>query len=569
MKRQDLEQLIDALFDGLISDADRLRLEAELLVDEEARKIYYHRARLDALLAAWGQPQAHAGIGALADSPPTDGAEETVGGPLASRVGRFRGAGERPAWHRWLAMAAAVLLALSGSWMAWRWRLSPRSGGAQSWQETMGVAPTVPSSSGERNERELAIVGYGVIAHQLDARWGGEVMLQDGSLLPAQPLHLQSGLVQLDLFSGVSLVIEGESRFQVLSPMEVRVERGKVRARVPEPAQGFRLLTRAGEVVDLGTEFAVDAEDDGASVVVIDGEVEWHPREGQAERLGQGQRAGSLPTATTSGEFIGVDEMRELAQGSRQRRLRQWEEFAETWRQDPRMLLYLRTDAPSVQKRRLHNRCANRRASDGAVVAATPSSDRWGRPNAALDFSPAGSRVRVNVPGIHQSLSLICWVKINSLDRWYNSLFLTDGHEQGEPHWQIMDDGRLFFSVKKRDVFDRSKGELDKHVYYSPPFWKPELSGRWLMIATVYDVPRMQVTHYLNGQVLSREAIPEEYVVKEVRIDNASICNWGLPERDQPRFAIRNLNGSLDEFMLLAAPLRDEEILDIYERSRP
>ena len=166
-------------------------------------------------------------------------------------------------------------------------------------------------------------------------------------------------------------------------------------------------------------------------------------------------------------------------------------------------------------------------------------------------------------------MTFYCWTRIDSLDRLYNSLFLTDGHELHEPHWQIMDDGRLFFSVKKRDLFDRSRGEKDKHIFYSPPFWNTSLSGRWLMIATVYDSQRRMVTHYLDGELLSEEAIPEEYLVTNIRIGDASLCNWGLPERDQPRFAIRNLNGSLDEFLLFSAALSTDEIRRLYANGQP
>ena len=132
-----------------------------------------------------------------------------------------------------------------------------------------------------------------------------------------------------------------------------------------------------------------------------------------------------------------------------------------------------------------------------------------------------------------------------------------------------MDDGRLFFSVKKRDRFDLSKGELDKHIYYSPVFWDSSLSGQWLMIATVYDVDGKSVTHYLNGKQLSVESIPEEYLVQTVRIGNASLCNWGLPERDEPRFAVRNLNGSMDEFALFKAALSAQEIRKLYDDGKP
>jgi len=206
---------------------------------------------------------------------------------------------------------------------------------------------------------------------------------------------------------------------------------------------------------------------------------------------------------------------------------------------------------------------------EGAIVAAARVADRWGVAGSALDFSPTGSRVRLTVPGEYGSLTLLCWVKINSLDRWYNSLFLTDGHELHEPHWQIMDDGRLFFSVKKNDTWDPKKGEKNKHIFYSPPFWSTSMSGQWLMIATVYDVDARKVTHYLNVRPLSTEAIPPEYLVESVSIGNASLGNWGLPEREDSHFAVRNLNGSMDEFALFSAALTSKEIENIYENGKP
>ena len=166
-------------------------------------------------------------------------------------------------------------------------------------------------------------------------------------------------------------------------------------------------------------------------------------------------------------------------------------------------------------------------------------------------------------------MTFLTWVKINSLDRWFNSLFLTDGHELFEPHWQIMDDGSLFFSVKKNDNYDPAKGVQDKHIFYSPSFWNSSMSGQWLMIATVYDVDARQVTHHLNGQVLSRETIPDEFLVETTNIGAASIGNWGLPSREDPAFAVRNLNGSMDEFAFFAAALSDEEISEIYQHGKP
>ena len=70
--------------------------------------------------------------------------------------------------------------------------------------------------------------------------------------------------------------------------------------------------------------------------------------------------------------------------------------------------------------------------------------------NAISDQRVRETEVRVEILGEFDSLTFACWVKIDSLDRWYNSLFLTDHYNQGEPHWQILDTGQLFFSVRHK-----------------------------------------------------------------------------------------------------------------------
>ncbi|MCA9144263.1 MAG: FecR domain-containing protein [Planctomycetales bacterium] len=538
-------QLIDALLDGDISDADFLRLEAELSVDPNARREYYERIKLSLLLE-----------NVATELPPS--AESSLQFSEAESV-----IGKRWKWaFSVMAVVAAALLVALGLQFT-----SPRRHHAEVTQKQ----PAQPTN----NNTENAVAGFAVIAGQADAIWGNEQSLATGSLVSTGELRLRSGVVQLELFSGVSLVIEGDATFSVISPMEVAVARGKVRARVPEPAHGFRIRTDEGEVVDLGTEFAVNVSEEGSEVHVLDGEIEWQPRGSAAQLMERGEsikrsKDGRSIDASDS-EFLGSNELKERLLAEQSAGLERWKEATERLRQDPRLVSLYQVTNGNLLTRRLPNLALGQEvtSSEGAIVAAAASRGRWGQSDGALDFSPAGSRVRLSIPGEYRSLTLLCWVKINSLDRWYNSLFLTDGHEQGEPHWQIMDDGRLFFSVKKRDVFDLSKGERDKHIYYSPTFWDSSLSGQWLMIATVYDVDAMQVTHFLNGRVLSQESIPQEYLVETVRIGNASLCNWGLPEKDQPRFAVRNLNGCLDEFALFGAALTSEEIKRMYDDGKP
>lgn len=532
MNVQERNQLIDALLEGAISEADFLRLEAELSVDPAGRMAYYDRLALSVLLEAEA------------------GAQKTMTRKTAPSPTSARG--WVPAFS-----AAAAFVALLG-FVGFLWKLKPD-----------GQKPLLPT--------EQRASGFAVVAGQVNTVWRNTAPLADGALVPAGGLELASGVAQIELFSGVTLVVEGDAMFEVISPMEMSVTRGKVLARVPEPARGFRIRTAEGDIVDLGTEFALSVAPTNSEVHVLQGEVEWHPRAEGTRRMGLGEalRWGADGKGTTLAAkaegFVGMAELSERLISARAARRGEWQRFSDTLRRDPRLVAYYRMGVADRWNRRLPNEAAGGAASarEAAIVAAARVADRWGEPGNALDFSPTGSRVRLNVPGGYRSLTLLCWVKINSLDRWYNSLFLTDGHDLHEPHWQIMDDGRLFFSVKKRDIWDPRRGERDKHIFYSPRFWNASLSGRWLMIAVTYDVEARTVAHYLNGEILSQEAIPEEYLVETVSIGPASLGNWGLPERDEPRFAVRNLNGSLDEFALFAAALTPREIKDIYDHGKP
>ena len=531
MNRDEINELIDALLEGDISEADFLRLEAELSVDRSAREIYFDRLTLSVLL------EVEAGA-----SPP-----KVMPVPAATRR-----------WWPTLAAIAAgiVVLASVGSMLFNSLRQGP------------AAAKPV----------ELQASGFAVLTGQSDAVWDGVGPLADGALLPSGRIHLASGVAQLELFSGVTCIVEGEAEFEVLSPMEMMVTRGKVRAHVPEPAHGFRIRTAEGEVVDLGTEFALDVSPTKSEVHVLDGQVEWHPRSdgmrlmAKGEALRWGSDGKGLGLAADAGSFVGMAELGEKLNSARETRHADWEQFSEKLRHDPRLAIYYRMGGDGRWSRRVSNDATATADAglDGAIVAAARVPDRWGRPGGALDFSPAGSRVRVAVPGEYRSFTLMCWVKINSLDRWYNSLFLTDGAKVTQPHWQIMDDGRLFFSVKKRDNTEVKKGQRDKYHFMSPPFWNASLSGQWIMIATTYDVDARTVTHFLNGRVLSEEAIPEEYLVEHVTIGAASLGNWSEPVyRTDPHFAVRNLNGSMDEFALFTAPLSPEEIANLYRHGKP
>lgn len=106
-------------------------------------------------------------------------------------------------------------------------------------------------------------------------------------------------------------------------------------------------------------------------------------------------------------------------------------------------------------------------------------------------------------------------------------------------------------------------------VYMTEPIWDSSMSGQWLHLAAVFDPARRIVMQYLNGQPVSQHEIVDKFLVTQLRIGPAEIGNWGQPFRDSPWFAVRNLNGTIDELAIFDAALTDGEIRALYEQGKP
>ncbi|MFT5131108.1 MAG: hypothetical protein ACI8W8_004743, partial [Rhodothermales bacterium] len=316
MKPDERDKLIDALCDGALSEADFLRLEAELIVNPDARVGYYDRLKLHTTLEL---------------------ETEDLVLPLPSRPSSFK---------LLAVFATAAALILAGV-LAW-----PKKPVAES-------AKVEPGAS-----------GFGVVAEQADASWS----LNRGDLLPQGMLRLESGVAELELFSGVSVIVEGGSEFEVLSPMELSVRTGQLRANVPPPATGFRIRTANGDLVDLGTEFVVAVTPTHADMYVIDGEIEWHPTTSPMRTL----REGESLRWTAAGEPEAVDfKAPSPVDFDTQRAARHeaWQTYSRELRKDPRLLVYFPMNQKGGWDRELVDEAGAGR--HGTIVRAKRSADRW------------------------------------------------------------------------------------------------------------------------------------------------------------------------------------------------
>jgi hypothetical protein len=116
-----------------------------------------------------------------------------------------------------------------------------------------------------------------------------------GVATPIEGMQLRQGLYQLcrgmieiEYKSGAVLVMRAPATFDLVDNACVRLDDGQLAAHVPEPATGFRIETPGATVIDLGTDFAVQAiKETESEVHVFNGEVliDLHGEKGRTADL--------------------------------------------------------------------------------------------------------------------------------------------------------------------------------------------------------------------------------------------------------------------------------------------
>lgn len=545
--------------DGCIDDEELEALQRALFEFPEARREFVQHQLLNVALKC----DADAGLPA------------SIEPSLYEEMQKAAAARMRPISWGWLfAIAVTVLCVALGGLLI-------------NQQSTPMIAKTEP----ERRSQGIAMITQLVGADDSMSSW------EVGDSLVPGVFEIESGVAQLEFFCGATVILEGPAKLDLKSSMFAVVHEGRLRAQVPPAARGFTLSLDEMNVVDLGTEFGVTVSQGQSTVQVFDGEVSLRAtapersdefelsrvlkHDVNEKRLyaGQGIRrdaSGQVESTSTSPEsFVDIQTLHERASTQQQARYDRWDRWSNSIRDDSRLVAYYPFSKSEASARRLKNQASHSGVKDsqtgseslgaeldGAIVGAARVSGRWPQKD-SLEFKRPGDRVRVEIPGEFSSLTLAAWVRIDSLDRRFNSLFLTDHYDHGEPHWQILENGQLYFSIRP------TLGNSRDGKILSPVFWTPSMSGKWIHLATTYDAQSGQVVHYCNGQAIHHQTLLEMQRVQNARIGIASIGNWALPTHPDASFAIRNLNGSIDEFMLFSDALNNEEIDDIYQHGKP
>jgi len=411
--------------------------------------------------------------------------------------------------------------------------------------------------------------GIAVLTQSVDAEWGEGQSFPAGSILSPGELKLAGGLVQIEFYSGARLILDGPADLTLVSVNQAICNSGRLRAFVPPNARGFTVLSPQFELVDLGTEFGVQVGKNGeAQIQVFDGEVEVYPPDGlrSPDRLQRLLGGGGLSWLASGkvekielepGSFPSFEEIRSRTQSRSLKRLEAWRSWNESLSNDERVIVHYDFEGDGSQ---LVDHGSSE--SHGAIVGSEWTNGRWPG-KGALEFKRPGDRVRINVPGEFDAMTLSAWIRMDALTGRSQALMLSDGYKVGFAHWQFSEGGNLRLGVRIPSGSDKVKAS----GYGSPVLFSPRRIGTWNLVSTVYDRASGEVRHYLNAHEVSREQMIYDQPLK---IGPADIGNWGVPHGAKPQEQpVRNFVGRIDEITIWKTALSAEKIRDIYLKTRP
>jgi hypothetical protein len=521
MEPTPFDRLVDGYLRGTLSEGQA----AELLALLQSRPDLGHE-----LLDQWQMDSL------LKDSAP--GGSLPLSVPVAASAPEGR-------WRIW-AVCALLLAAGLGAWGALKF----------------GVAqPGGPAARPETTTRAIAL-----LARSADARWARNApQPQVGSSLGPGRVRLESGLIQIDFFSGARLVLEGPAELQIISSSEAYCASGRLFAEVPSQARGFRMGTPEGALVDPGASYGLHVAAEGCEIHVFRGEMQLAADTGELRRLAPGcavalskHQLRTIALAPAAA-FHNPDDLALRASSQWHARLEKWRAAGRRWNQDPSLLIRFDFETENASEgalNRVEAASPQMRGADGAVVGGGRTEGRWaGKP--AFHFRNVADRIRVEVPGEFSSLTLAAWIRVDALERSFSGLMMSEKWSQGAVHWQLLRNGGVRLGLAPYD-------SVSARDYDSPVVFSQERLGQWVHLAVVIDAVSGQVVHYVDG--VEPRRVP--FLLHPLKVGVADLGNWNVRATDDS-MAIRHLNGAMDEFAFYGRALRAEEILELWDCGRP
>ena len=540
----ELHELLDALVENNLAGERRKRLE-EWLSESDAARIHYIRFMdMSSSLFSFADER-------LSD----EDAEEVTFEPEAGRLLRF-----------FKPLAAAAGIAVIG-FFGYNSYLSKNSSNLIVEKPSVETSESTVSSS-----FALTSDTVGVLTRASGVEWDED---SDYRPLPNEPLRagrlkLNAGLAQIEFLQGANVVLEGPVEFELFGPNEGSLLLGKLRANVPQVAKGFSIDTPKGKVVDLGTEFGLNVEEDGVTeIYVYVGKVLFEGKDRDAELAFEELEAGEAVFVDQKGDltwidmpsepFFGTADLAYRSMEESQRRHSAWVELSEELAADPRNSLYFTFDDHRSWSRILRDDAQSKKdRHDGAIVGCKWSEGRWPG-KGALSFAGENDRVNLKLSKPLRSATFASWVRLKELGSVMNPIICSTILDQkvatlGSACWGIDGTGRIVL---------RAKGTDSSIQYVSSVAFRKERIGQWTHLATTYDADNKMVSHYVDGRPFSREKMQVDL---KLFFGKSALGHNGRQLKGKRGHGLR---GSIDEFFVFNEAFAEEEVRRLYEIGRP
>ena len=415
----------------------------------------------------------------------------------------------------------------------------------------------------------LAILMESVGANFVDN--GMQPTKTNGILYPGE-IILESGITAIEFYSGARVILEGPAILELTSENSAILREGRIRAQVPPQACGFSVSTPQIEVIDLGTEFGMNIEEDGhltevhcfsGLVDIYEDAMSQNPKalrsleSGEAVRI-QPNSIQKIPANSMA--FISYSELAQTSLENSTMRHQKWQELIEEIRADEDILALYTFEGQGPRERSLVNQVSfQSQFSHGAIVGCRWTNGRWPS-KGGLEFKSPSDRVHFQSNEPYQTITLSTWVRLDAMPRRLTSLLSSSERSSNSMDWALTSKGQITLKVQN----DENK---KMHSFTSSPILNRNMLGKWIHLASVFNSNEKKVSHYLNSREISEAEFPKNGLTA-IKFSNAEIGNSSI-KSSNGRTPIRYFTGRIDELAIFRRSLTKNSIEHLYRTGKP
>jgi len=536
----ELNELLDKLVENSLTLEQKKRLESWLEGSEEARKFYISYMDMSVSLNHYADET----LGELE--------KEEHRNPLTNLF-QFAQA--------WMPLAALVLLGVYLYFTLPESQVDSNKNQSEI-VDVRSLQTSVPEQSALLENEVVA-----VLTKSVGLNWdSGTTERPDrGASLKSGDFTFSKGMVQLEFMQGATAILEGPVEAKLIHNNAMEMKVGKLRAHVPKVAVGFSVDLPMGKVVDLGTDFGIEVDKEGAAeVYVFRGKVSYQGFDIQGNEVFQEVSGGEAiyldsfgiltPLDMPLGTFAGSADLASRSLEVANRKRSAWAKMSKELANNENTLLYYDFNCKASWSRILKDETQrNNGSGDGAVIGCQWSEGRWPG-KGALQFSKNNDRVCLNINKSLKQATLVAWLKLDSLSTEGAPIVFSQPNFRGALGWSVSSLGKLVLEIN-------SGAQVEK--YESAVAFSPDRIGKWVHLATSFDGEKKWITHFVNGRSFSRERVS---LAKAISLRKGLIGHYQAFPNHNPNFSMK---GSIDEFAIFDSVWDESDIRKLFEVGNP